>query len=177
MIKFRQREYSSIGTKLLYEIENLKQNFKNQEKKKLEKISSDESNADPITKRAARIKLKRKEYKESSTDLGIKRGAISAKKEIKSTLKSPKKLIRKLGRATDSAIRFSIKHPQPVIGGISSVAVPVGVTMINPIAGAVVTTLPVGTAVNLVPIPKTTRKRLNVAARRYNTKRLRGVRK
>lgn len=181
MIKFRQKEYSSIGTKFLYKIENLKQGFKAKEIKRLKNISSEGSNADQITKRAARIKLNREEYKKPKSDVDIKRSAISAKKEIKSTLKSPEKLIGGLGKATDSAIKFSIKHPKPIIGGISGVAIPAGVAMINPIAGVVTATLPIGTAVNLAPIPKTTRKKLKVVSRKYNntqfSKRLRGVRK
>ena len=181
MITFRQKEYSTFPTKLSYGFENIKERLIEQKRKRLEKITSPEFKSDEVTKRAARVELRKDKYSQPRSKMNIKRDSIRLRNEVESTLKNPKQLVRKAGKGADSLIQFSIKHPKPIIGALGGVALPVGVAMVNPVAGAVTATMPIGTAINLAPMSKKTNKKLKMVARKYNSsqfsKRLRGVKR
>ena len=164
MIKFRQKEYSSLGTKLSYGIENAKEAIRDKKVKRLEKISTNKSD---VKGRAANIELIREKKKSPRTKYQIKKDSIITRENIKSTVKDPKLLAKKTGKAVDSAIQVAIKRPQIALGAASQVIVPAAGSLISPAVGAVSAALPVGTAINIAPLPNKVNKRLNSLARKY----------
>ena len=165
MIKFRQKEYSSLGTKLSYGIENAKEAIREKKVKRLEKISTNKS--DDVRGRAANIELIREKKKSPRTKYQIKKDSIITRENIKSTVKDPKLLAKKTGKAVDNAIQVAIKRPQIALGAASQVIVPAAGSLISPAVGAVSAALPVGTAINIAPLPNKVNKKLNSLARKY----------
>lgn len=180
MIKFRQKEFnSSIGTKISYGIEQIREELKKKKLGALKKIvDSDPSKVEPKKRRAANIELHKETKKGTRGKYKIKRDAIRTREAIKNTVTNPKKLATYAGKVTDKTIQFAIKHPQHVVSNVNRVVMPIAATAISPAAVALTTVLPVSTAIDLVPIPKHVNEKLRVTNRRYRntniSKKLRG---
>ena len=166
MIQFRQKEYSSLGTKLSYGIENAKESLRNKKIKNLKKISQSGKQT-KVRKRAANIELIRENKVAPRTNYQPKRDAITTGENLKAAIKNPKILAQKTGKAVDKMIQVAIKRPQVAVGTASSVVVPAAGYMISPAVGAISATIPVGTAISLAPMPSKINKKMNVLARKY----------
>lgn len=176
MIVFRQKEYSSLSTKLSLGIENTREFLRKQKGKSLRKVA--EKDKSEVKRRVASIELNKGKYSSPRSEMQIKRDAIQTRDKVKSSVRHPERIVKKIGKATDSAIQIAIKRPQVAVGAVSGVAIPAAVAMVNPVAGGVTATMPIGTSVSLMPLPKKVNNHLKTAARRYRgtnfSKRLRG---
>ena len=165
MINYRQKEYSSLGTKLSLGLEQTREFLRGKTKKNLEKKATDEANE--VKKRAAKIELTKPKYTSKRSSTQVKRDAITTRDSIKSAIKNPSIMAQKAGKMADKAIQATIRRPQVALGAVSSVAIPTAASMINPVAGAVMATVPVGTTISLLPTPPRTNQYLKQTARKY----------
>ena len=166
MINFRQKEYSSLGTKLSFSLEKTKEFIREKKKSQLKKISQN-SKGNEVKSRAARINLIKEENTPTRSTIQVKRDAIKSRDSIRRTIKNPKEIARISGKAADKVIQATIKRPQVALGAVGSIAIPATAAMINPTAGVALATLPIGTAINLTPMPSKVNRGLKVVARKY----------
>lgn len=168
MITFRQKEYSSLGTKISLGLENTKELIRKRKIKNLKKVADNNSEENKIKSRAAKIELKKEERSPERSKIQIKRDSISTRNNIKAAIKNPKRIVRKAGQVADKTIQMAIKRPQTALGGpIGGVAIPAAISAINPVAGVVTASLPLGTILSSAPLPSNVTRKLNTVARKY----------